>query len=458
VRHFDAIVIGSGQAGPSLTSRLTAAGMTVAFIERAHFGGTCVNDGCTPTKTLVASAQVAHVARRAREYGVRIAGAIDVDMKAVKARKDAVTERSRKGVENWLRGMERCTIFWGSARFTGPKQVEVNGESLGGDKIFINVGGRPSVPSIPGLDQVPYLTNVSMMGVDFLPAHLVILGGSYVGLEFAQMYRRFGSAVTVIEALPRLVAREDEDISAELAQILQREGIVVRTSAKARSVARKGNGIVVSIETPQGNADIEGSHLLVAIGRRPNTDDLGLDKAGIAVDAHGYIVVDDELRTSAPDVWGLGDCNGKGAFTHTSYNDYEIVAANLLDQDHRRLSDRIMAYALYTDPPLGRAGLSQADVRRTKRPALVTTWPMERVSRAYERAETQGFMRILVDRDSKQILGASLLGLNADEVVHSVLDLMYAKAPYTTLQRAMHIHPTVAEYLPTMLGALAPLA
>jgi pyruvate/2-oxoglutarate dehydrogenase complex dihydrolipoamide dehydrogenase (E3) component len=458
VRHFDAIVIGSGQAGPSLTSRLTAAGMTVAFIERAHFGGTCVNDGCTPTKTLVASAQVAHLARRAREYGVRIAGAIDVDMKAVKARKDAVTERSRKGVENWLRGMERCTIFWGSARFTGPKQVEVNGESLAADKIFVNVGGRPSVPPIPGLDQIPYRTNVSMMEVDFLPAHLVILGGSYVGLEFAQMYRRFGSAVTVIEALPRLVAREDEDISAELAQILQREGIVVRTGAKARSVARKGNGIVVSIETPQGNADIEGSHLLVAIGRRPNTDDLGLDKAGIAVDAHGYIVVDDELRTSAPDVWALGDCNGKGAFTHTSYNDYEIVAANLLDHDHRRLSDRIIAYALYTDPPLGRAGLSQADVRRTNRPALVTTWPMERVSRAYERAETQGFMRILVDRDSKQILGASLLGLNADEVVHSVLDLMYAKAPYTMLQRAMHIHPTVAEYLPTMLGALAPLA
>jgi pyruvate/2-oxoglutarate dehydrogenase complex dihydrolipoamide dehydrogenase (E3) component len=379
-------------------------------------------------------------------------------MKAVKARKDAISERSRKGVENWLRGMERCTIFWGSARFTGLKQVEVNGESLAADKIFINVGGRPSVPPIPGLDQVPYLTNVSMMGIDFLPAHLVILGGSYVGLEFAQMYRRFGSAVTVIEALPRLVSREDEDISAELAQILQREGIMVRTGAKARSVARKGNGIAVSIETPQGNTDVEGSHLLVAIGRRPNTDDLGLDKAGIAVDAHGYIVVDDELRTSAPDVWALGDCNGKGAFTHTSYNDYEIVAANLLDHDCRRLSDRIMAYALYTDPPLGRAGLSEADVRRTNQPALVATWPMERVSRAYERAETQGFMRILVDRESKQILGASLLGLNADEVIHTILDLMYAKAPYTTLQRAMHIHPTVSEYLPTMLGALAPLA
>src|SRR5262245_20292424 len=358
--------------------------MTVAFIERAHFGGTCVNDGCTPTKTLVASAQVAHLARRARDYGVRIAGAVEVDMKAVKARKDAVTERSRKSVENWLRGMERCTIFWGSARFTGPKQVEVNGETLVADKIFITVGGRPSVPPIPGLDQVPYLTNVSMMGVDFLPDHLIVLGGSYVGLEFAQMYRRFGSAVTVIEALPRLVAREDEDISTEIARILEREDIVLRTGTKAQAVTRKGNGIVVSIETPQGPAEIEGSHLLVAIGRRPNTDDLGLDKAGIAVDARGYIVVDDELRTNAPGIWALGDCNGKGAFTHTSYNDYEIVAANLLDHDRRRLSDRIMAYALYTDPPLGRTGMSEADVRRTKRPTLVANWPMERVSRAFE--------------------------------------------------------------------------
>ncbi len=370
MRHFDAIVIGSGQAGPSLTARLTAAGMSVAFIEREHFGGTCVNDGCIPTKTLVASAQTAHVARRASDYGVRIAGPVEVDMKAVKARKDMVSGRSRSGVENWLRGMERCTIFWGSARFTAAKQVSVNGEMLAAERIFINVGGRPSVPPIPGLDQVPYLTNVSMMTVDFLPAHLVILGGSYVGLEFAQMYRRFGSAVTVIEALPRLVAREDEDISAEIAKILEREGISVRVGAKALAVARKGNGISVSIETPQGRSEIEGSHLLVAIGRRPNTDDLGLDQAGIAVDARGFIKVDDQLATSVPGVWALGDCNGQGAFTHTSYNDYEIVAANLLDHDQRRLSDRIMAYALYIDPPLGRAGLSEADVRKTKKPRL----------------------------------------------------------------------------------------
>jgi pyruvate/2-oxoglutarate dehydrogenase complex dihydrolipoamide dehydrogenase (E3) component len=457
MRNFDAIVIGSGQAGPSLTARLTGAGMSVAFIEREHFGGTCVNDGCIPTKTLVASAQAAHMARRAGDYGVRITGSIDVDMKAVKARKDEISGLSRSGVEKWLRGMQGCTIFWGSARFTGPKQVAINGEELTAEKIFINVGGRPTVPPIPGLDQVPYLTNTSMMGVDFLPEHLVILGGSYVGLEFAQMYRRFGSAVTVIEALPRLVAREDEDISAEVAKILEQEGIAIKLGTKALSVTREGNGIAVEIEASSGRAEVVGSHLLVAIGRRPNTDGLGLDKAGVKVDARGYIEVDDELHTSVPGIWALGDCNGRGAFTHTSYNDYEIVAANLLDKDPRRLSDRIMAYALYIDPPLGRAGLSQAEARRTKRPTLVANWPMVRVSRAFERGETEGFMRILVDRDSKQIVGASLLGLNADEVIHTILDLMYAEAPYTTLQRAMHIHPTVSEYLPTMLGSLAPL-
>jgi pyruvate/2-oxoglutarate dehydrogenase complex dihydrolipoamide dehydrogenase (E3) component len=378
-------------------------------------------------------------------------------MKAVKARKDAISERSRSGVENWLRGMHGCTIFWGSARFTGPKQVAVNGEELTAEKIFINVGCRASAPPIPGLDQVPYLTNTTMMGVDFLPEHLIILGGSYIGLEFAQMYRRFGSAVTVMEALPRLVAREDEDISSEIVRILEQEGIAVKLGAKALSVARKGNGIVIEIETSNGRAQVEGSHLLMAIGRRPNTDDLGLDKAGIKLDTRGYIEVDDQLRTSASGIWALGDCNGRGAFTHTSYNDYEIVAANLLDNDPRRVSDRITAYALYIDPPLGRAGLSQAEARATKRPTLVANWPMGRVGRAVERGETEGFMRILIDRDSKQIVGASLLGLNADEVIHEILDLMYAKAPYTTLQRAMHIHPTVSEYLPTMLGTLAPL-
>jgi pyruvate/2-oxoglutarate dehydrogenase complex dihydrolipoamide dehydrogenase (E3) component len=456
--HFDNIIIGSGQAGPSLTSRLTAAGQTVAFIERVHFGGTCVNDGCIPTKALVASAQAAHVARRAAEYGVKVTGPVEVDMKDVKARKDRIVDRSRTGIEKWLRGMKGCTIYLGQARFTAPKEVSVNSETLTAERIFLNVGGRPTIPPIPGLDNIPYLTNTSMMGVDFLPEHLVILGGSYIGLEFAQMYRRFGAKVTVIEALPRLVAREDQDISAGIADFVAREGIDIRVGAKALSVAKHGNGIAVTIESARGKAEIAGSHLLVAIGRRPNTDDLGLDKAGVAVDERGYVIVDGHLRTNVEGIYALGDCNGRGAFTHTSYNEYEIVAANLLDNDPRSLKDRIVAYALYTDPPLGRCGMSEAEVRKSGRPALMAKWSMERVGRAFERGETQGFMKILVDRDSKEILGASLLGLNADEVVHEILDLMYAKAPYTVLQRAMHIHPTVSEYLPTMLGSLAPLA
>jgi pyruvate/2-oxoglutarate dehydrogenase complex dihydrolipoamide dehydrogenase (E3) component len=455
--HFDAIVIGSGQAGPSLTGRLTGAGKTVAFIEREHFGGTCVNDGCIPTKALVASAQAAHVARRAADFGVTISGAIDVDMKAVKARKDRIIGKSRAGVETWVRGMKGCTVYLGHARFAGPKQVVVNGETLSADRIFINVGGRATVPPIPGLDQVPYLTNTSMMDVDFLPRHLIVLGGSYIGLEFAQMYRRFGSTVTVIEALPRLVPREDEDVSAAIADILKSGGIDVRVGAKALAVKKTGDGVTVDIETAQGRAQIDGSHVLVAIGRTPNTSDLGLDTAGIAVDTRGYITVDDQLRTNVDGVFALGDCNGRGAFTHTSYNEFEIVAANLLDGESRSLNDRILAHALYIDPPLGRCGMTEAEVRKSGRPALMATWSMERVGRAFERSETQGFMKILVGRDSREILGASLLGIAGDEVIHAILDLMYAKAPYTVLQRAMHIHPTVAEYLPTMLGYLKPL-
>jgi pyruvate/2-oxoglutarate dehydrogenase complex dihydrolipoamide dehydrogenase (E3) component len=455
--HFDAIVIGSGQAGPTLTSRLTAAGMTVAFIEREHFGGTCVNDGCIPTKALVASAQAAHVANRAEDFGVKISGSVSVDMRAVRARKDKIVARSRTGVENWLRGMKGCSIFLGHARFTAPKSVSVEGHTLTADKIFINVGGRATVPPIPGLDSVPYLTNTSIMGVDFLPDHLIVLGGSYIGLEFAQMYRRFGSAVTVIEAQERLVPREDTDVSAAITDILASGGIDIRTGAKALSVTRQADKITVEIGTPHGNATVAGSHILAAIGRRPNTDDLGLDKAGIATDARGFIKVDDQLRTNVEGVYALGDCNGQGAFTHTSYNDNEIVAANILDNDPRRVSDRIPAYALFIDPPLGRCGMTEDEVRKSGRTAMIATWSMERVGRAFERGETQGFMKVLVDRETKQILGASLLGIGGDEVIHAILDLMYAKAPYTVLQRAVHIHPTVAEYLPTMLEKLEPL-
>jgi pyruvate/2-oxoglutarate dehydrogenase complex dihydrolipoamide dehydrogenase (E3) component len=455
--NYDAIVIGTGQAGPALTRRLVGAGRKVAIIERKLFGGTCVNTGCTPTKTLVASAYAAHLARRARDYGVNIEGAVKVDMKAVKARKDAVVAPSHKGVERSLKTLEGCTVYEGHARFAGAKEVRVGDETLRADSIFINVGGRALVPQIPGLDETPYLTNSSMMDVDFLPAHLMVLGGSYVGLEFAQTYRRFGSDVTVVELGPRLVAREDEDVSQAIAGFLAEEGIDIRVNSKVVAVQKKGDKIGVTIESGGARSQLLGSHVLVAIGRRPNTDDLGVDAAGIAVNKHGYIETDDQLRTNVPGIWALGDCNGRGAFTHTAWNDFEIVAGNILDSDSRRVSDRIPAYALYTDPPLGRAGLTEAEVRKSGRPALKASMPMEDVSRAYEKGETKGFMKILVDKQTKQILGASLLGLSGDEVIHCILDVMYAKAPYTVLQSAMHIHPTVSEFIPTMLGDLVPL-
>ena len=456
--RFDAIIIGTGQAGPALAARLSDSGMKVAIIERKLFGGTCVNTGCVPTKTLVASAYAAHLARRAAEYGVAIAGAVNVDMKRVKARKDEISGHFNKGVENWMQGLAHSTIYRGHARFESPRTVRVNGELLEADKIFINAGGRALVPPMPGLDQVPYLTNSTMMGVDFLPHHLIIIGGSYIGLEFGQMYRRFGSNVTIVEKGPRLIAREDEDISKAIQEILEREGILLRLNAECMTAHKEGDRIAVGLDCADASRQVVGSHLLLAVGRVPNTGDLGLDKAGVETDKSGYIKVDDQLRTNVPGIWALGDCNGKGAFTHTSYNDFEIVAANLLDHDPRRVSDRIMTYALFIDPPLGRAGMTEAQVKASGRKALVATRPMARVARAVEKGETQGFMKVIVDAETKGILGAAILGVTGDEVIHTLLDVMYAKAPYTIVSRAMHIHPTVSELLPTLLQGLQPLA
>ncbi len=456
--RFDAIIIGTGQAGPALAARLADSGMKVAVIERKLFGGTCVNTGCVPTKTLVASAYAAHLARRAAEYGVAIAGAVNVDMKRVKARKDEISGHFNKGVENWMQGLAHSTIYRGHARFESPRTVRVNGELLEADKIFINAGGRALVPQMPGLDQVPYFTNSTMMGVDFLPEHLIIIGGSYIGLEFGQMYRRFGSNVTIVEKGPRLIAREDEDISKAIQEILEREGILLRLNAECMTAHKEGDRIAVGLDCADASRQVVGSHLLLAVGRVPNTGDLGLDKAGVETDKSGYIKVDDQLRTNVPGIWALGDCNGKGAFTHTSYNDFEIVAANLLDHDPRRVSDRIMTYALFIDPPLGRAGMTDAQVKASGRNALVATRPMARVARAVEKGETQGFMKVIVDAETKGILGAAILGVTGDEVIHTLLDVMYAKAPYTIVSRAMHIHPTVSELLPTLLQGLQPLA
>jgi pyruvate/2-oxoglutarate dehydrogenase complex dihydrolipoamide dehydrogenase (E3) component len=455
-RTFDAIIIGAGQAGPSLAGRLTAAGMTVAIIERHLFGGTCVNTGCTPTKTLVASAKVAHQARRAAQFGVRLQGEVSVDMPSVKKRKDTVVAASRDGLEGWLRGMERCTVFSGHARFISPREVRIDDTEISASRMFINVGGRAAVPPMPGIDTVPYLTNTSILELESVPRHLLVVGGSYIGLEFAQMYRRFGSEVTVIEKGLRLIWREDTDVSTAIESILTAEGVKIRTAAECMSFEKDGEQIMARIECTAGAPEVAGSHILLAVGRRPNTDDLGLDRAGVETDPHGYITVDERLQTNVPGIWALGDCNGRGAFTHTAYNDFEIVAANLLDGADRKVSDRIPCYALYIDPPLGRVGLTEAQARKSGRQIRIGSRPMTRVARAVEKGESKGFMKVVVDGDSKEILGAAILGVGGDEAVHALIDTMSAKALYTTLRDTMHIHPTVAELIPTILGELKP--
>ncbi|MDX1528741.1 MAG: FAD-containing oxidoreductase [Gammaproteobacteria bacterium] len=455
--QFDAIIIGTGQSGPPLAARMTKEGMKTAIIERKLFGGTCVNVGCVPTKTLVASARAARMARRGAEFGVTIGGRIEVDMKKVKARKDSVVRRSNEGVAKWLKGMNNLTVFEGHGTLESANTVRVNGELLQAERLVLNPGGRAVVPDMPGVSDIDYLTNSSMMDVDFLPEHLVVIGGSYIGLEFAQMYRRFGSRVTVVQRGPRLIEREDEDVSESVKEILENEGVDVRLDAECTAFQKRGSDIAVTARCHGDDEQISGSHVLLAVGRKPNTDDLGLDKAGVETDTRGFIKVDDQLRTSVPGIWAIGDANGKGAFTHTSYNDYEILAANLFDDDPRRVSDRIVTYGLFIDPPLGRAGMTEKQVRESGRKALVAKMKMSSVGRARERSETQGFMKMLVDAESKKILGACILGIGGDEVIHSVLDVMYADAPYTVIKRAVHIHPTVTELIPTMLEDLQPL-
>jgi pyruvate/2-oxoglutarate dehydrogenase complex dihydrolipoamide dehydrogenase (E3) component len=454
---FDAIVIGTGQSGPFLAVRMAGAGQRVAIIERGRFGGTCVNTGCVPTKTLVASAYAAHLARRAGEFGVQLAGPISTDMQRVRARKDEITGKSRSALESLLKSTSNCTVYQGHARFESPNQVRVGEDLLTAPQIFINVGARAAIPSMPGVADTPYLTNSTLLDLDILPRHLVIVGGGYVGLEFGQIFRRFGSEVTIIDKTSRLIAREDEDVSLEVQAILEREGIQVRLNATCIELMHHGEEVGARVDCAAGVLEVSGSHLLLAMGRTPNTDDLGLEKTGVTRDAHGYIVVDNHLCTNVAGIWALGDCNGRGGFTHTSYNDFKIVAANLLDHEAHSVTDRIRAYNLYVDPPLGRCGMTEREALASGVRVLIGRRPMTQVARAVEKGETQGFMKVLVDADSKQFLGASILGTGGDEVIHCVLDLMYARASYTVMQWAMHIHPTVSELLPTMLDQLRPL-
>lgn len=457
MRSFDAIIIGAGQAGPSLAGRLNQAGLSVAIIERHLVGGTCVNTGCKPTKTLVASAYAVHTARRGQDYGFNVAEPIEIDMKKVAARADQVIRGSRSSNESWLAGMADVELIRGHARFEGPNIVAVNGERLTAPRIFINVGGRAVTPDMPGIDQVPILTNTDMVALDMLPRHLVVIGGSYIGLEFAQMYRRFGSEVTVVERMDRLIGREDADVSEAVRDILEAEGISIRTGADCIGFARSGDDVEVRVDCAEGSQPIVASHVLMAVGRRPNTDDLGLEAAGVVVDARGYITVDDRLETSAPGIWALGDCNGRGAFTHTAYNDFEIVAANLLDGEDRRVSQRLPGYALYIDPPLARVGMTDAEAQKSGRRLLHSKRPMSRVGRAVEKGETQGFMKVVADADTRRILGAAILGTGGDEAIHGVLNMMNADQPIEALRWSVPVHPTVSELFPTLLLDLAPI-
>ena len=455
-QSFDAIIIGAGQAGPPLAGRLTAAGRSVALVERHLFGGTCVNTGCMPTKALVASAYAAHLASRSADLGIVINGPIRVDPAALKARQRAIAETARGNVERWLKGMAGCTVIEGHARFTGPREVAVGAQRLTAPLIVIDVGGRAAVPDLPGIGTVPFLTNSSLLQLDRVPEHLVVVGGSYIGLEFAQMYRRFGARVTVVERGARLVGREDPEISDAIAEILRAEGIALRLGAECVRLMPHPDGVAVGVTCTEGAPEIVGSDLLLAVGRVPNTGDLGLDAAGIVTDARGYIAVGDDLQTAVPGVYALGDCNGRGAFTHTAYNDFEIVVANLLDGQSRRVSDRVPGYALYIDPPLGRVGLTETEARAAGRSILVGTRPMRRVGRAVEKGETAGLMKVVADAETQEILGAAILGTGGDEAVHGILDMMNAGARYPTLQWAVPIHPTVSELIPTVIGEMRP--
>ena len=454
--QYDAIIIGAGQAGFPLAGALTDKGWNVALVEGRALGGTCVNDGCSPTKTIIASARAAHLARRGADYGVQT-GPIAIDFARVMERKNEIVTRYRGGLEDWLRGIDKLTIYNAYAEFVGPNQVRVGENAvIESERIYLNVGARPFIPPIPGLDGVDYLDSTSLLDLTDLPEHLIVLGGGYIGLEFAQAFRRFGSAVTVIEMGPQIMGREDCDIAEAGKVALEAEGVRVLLNTKAVQAAQQGNAIVLTVDRDGVQEQIAGTHFLVATGRRPNSDRLNLDAVGIETDRRGFILVDDHLQTTVPGIWALGDVNGLGAFTHTSWNDYEIVLDNLNGGD-RKVSDRITTYAMFVDPPLGRVGMSEQEVRESGRAALMAIKPMSHISRAIERDETHGLIKLLVDAETEQFLGAAILGIGGDEIIQTITTAMVARAPYTVMKNAMYAHPTVSEHLPSILGELQPL-
>lgn len=453
--EVDAAIIGAGQAGPALSVALAKRGEKVALVEAAHLGGTCVNNGCTPTKTLRKSARVAWQARNAAQFGVHV-GDVTVDFAAAMSRMQDVVDSARAGLRAWVGGQANITLLSGWGSFAGGREgafeLTAGAQSIRAKRVYLNTGTRPFIPPILGTADVPYLDNDSLLKLRALPRKLVVIGGSYIGLEMGQIFRRLGSEVTVIETAPRITAREDEDVTACIAAFLQKEGVRIIEGRGVTKLERAGDGIVAHV----GDERIDGSHVLVATGRMPNTEKLNLAAVGVEVDKRGYVPTNGRLETNVPGIWALGDINKRGAFTHTSYHDHEIVLANH-DGGHRSADDRTMAYAMFTDPPLARVGLSESEARASGRKVLMATYDMKNVSRAKEESETTGLIKLIVDAQTDRFLGAAIVGLNADEIIHVVTNFMAAGGTARAMKEALPVHPTVAEFFPTVLARLKPL-
>jgi pyruvate/2-oxoglutarate dehydrogenase complex dihydrolipoamide dehydrogenase (E3) component len=453
--HYDAVVIGAGQAGGPLSTALARAGQRTALIEREHIGGTCINDGCTPTKTMVASARVAYLARRGADYGVRT-GPIEIDMVRVRQRKREIVESFRSGSERRIVSTPGVDVLRDEARFVGPKTLQVGNDQLTAERIFINTGARPSQPQIPGLDSVPTLNSTSIMELDRVPEHLLVLGGGYVGLEFGQMFGRFGSQVSIVQRGPRLLAREDADVADAVADILREDGITVLLNTDAARVEKGDSGkIRLVVRSAVQEEILEGSHLLVAVGRTPNTDVLNLPATGLQTDQHGFLPANDRLETAVTGIYALGDVKGGPAFTHISYDDYRIIKANLLEGGARAVNDRPVPYTVYIDPQLGRIGLSEDEARARGRAYHVARMAMSHVARALEVDETRGLLKVIVDAQTQQILGAAMLGIEGGELMSMVEIAMFGKLPYTVLRDAIFAHPTLAESFNNLFATLS---